>query len=355
MSELSRNLPASAPIPPAPDNAVDPSPSVGELVSNDDMILFATALGVRQLLSQVAAGSQIPVPPVIAPESSGVVEPGQSAVIPTQLPANSSEVVINSSQPLDTSKAPAEIVTARSGPDVTPIQDSELASNVTNATTDGSAPKTQYRTRVPAPSRRDSIDGAPAMDLDLHRNPAHPDSVADSEAPELVVDLRDYVSMIDESDDESHVSSSQKTLDECRALQPPSPSPSSQQRASSGLEEVEGISNQPQHHSTDTQEGVDEEDLPTWMLTKGQWEYLATTAGGPAWKNLLSVYMQQERRLEFTDMVSNLSRFSFNLALIHFPGCGYPTAGSTTKDQRVHPVRPPTQARRQPQSPWHRC
>ena len=61
-------------------------------------------------------------------------------------------------------------------------------------------------------------------------------------------------------------------------------------------------------HSTRTlpQLNIDMGDLPTWMVKKGQWMYLASTAGGAAWEALLKVYMSQERRLEFTEMVSNL-------------------------------------------------
>jgi hypothetical protein len=139
--------------------------------------------------------------------------------------------------------------------------------------------------------------------------PSHQDSI-DNDTSELVVDLRDYITMSD-SDDDTHISSSQKTSDECRDLLPPPPPPSSQPQ-NSGL----GFTNRPQFAPAHTSsQPVDEGDLPTWMLTKAQWKYITSTAGGPAWEGLLKVYMQQERRLEFTDMVSNLTRTSSTLAL----------------------------------------
>jgi len=304
-TELSQNTPTSTPIPPAPGNAVDPIPS-GVPSTNEDMVLLATALSVHQLLSQAAAGSQ---GLVTVSEGPGV-EPIQSTVNPSQLSINSSEVANNPSQPLlGSSQVPAEIVVTRSDPGVTPTPP-QLASNVTS-----SAPKVRYRTRaptttvsrLPVPLRRNSIDGAPPMDLDLHENAA--EDSADNDASEIVVDLRKYVGMIEDDDNETHVSSSQKSDDECWTLEHPQPPPSSRQRSSSSLEE----GGQPQHPSTYAQPVVDNEDLPTWMTKKGQWRYIASTAGGPAWNKLLDVYIQQERRLEFTEMVSHFLALSHPL------------------------------------------
>ena len=42
------------------------------------------------------------------------------------------------------------------------------------------------------------------------------------------------------------------------------------------------------------------------MVKKGQWRYVASTVGGTLWEKLLEVYMNQERRLEFTEVVSGL-------------------------------------------------
>ena len=122
---------------------------------------------------------------------------------------------------------------------------------------------------------------------------------------EITVDLRDYISL--ESDDETHVSSSQKTADECQGLSPPPPDPQ-QQRTSVGT--TERNASQPELASTRTlpQLNLDEDDFPVWMMKKRQWRYLTSTAGGTAWENLLKVYINQERRLEFREMVSDLDR-----------------------------------------------
>lgn len=98
----------------------------------------------------------------------------------------------------------------------------------------------------------------------------------------------------------------QKSLDGCEDLLPPLPPPSSQWRNSSRGEEVIDQS-QSVPTRTHAQLGVDEGDLPTWMVKKHQWKYIASTDGGPSWEKLLKVYMEQERRLEFTEMVSNLA------------------------------------------------
>ena len=100
------------------------------------------------------------------------------------------------------------------------------------------------------------------------------------------VDLSDYIRLMEESDNETHVSSSQKSVDGCQTPLPPPPPATSQL-------------------------SVDEGDLPTWMVKKGQWKYIASTAGGPAWEKLLKTYMAQERRLEFTDKASNFTSLPY--------------------------------------------
>ena len=323
---LYQNAPTSTPIPPAPGSTVNPTPS-GVLSTNEDMILMATALTVHQLLSQAATGSQGLVPPMTFSGDPGV-EPIQPSVNPSQLSINPSEAATNSPQ---SSQVPTEIVTARSGPGVatTPPQ---LASNITNA-----ASKTQYRTRapmatvsaVPVPLRRNSIDGAPPMNLDLH-DISSPQESANNDAPEIIVDLREYVDAI-EDDNETHVSSSQKSDDECWALQHPQPPPSSEQL------------------------DVDDEDLPTWMTKKGQWNYVASTDGGPSWINLLNVYMRQERRLEFTDMASRFPRTFLPPTLNCFIGCYYHTTRSPVEDKGVLEIRSSTLPRRYPNGPQFQC
>ena len=177
-----------------------------------------------------------------------------------------------------------------------------------------STPNVRYRARESGttvsekPSRRGSIDGAPDVMMDLHATskvPPHQGS-NDDDMQEVVVDLSDYITIFSDSDEETHVSSSQKSSDGCQDLLPPLPPPSSQWRNSSRGEEVVGQS-QPVPTSTHAQLDVDEGDLPTWMVKKSQWKYIASTAGGPSWKRLLRVYMEQERRLEFTEMVSSLT------------------------------------------------
>ena len=141
-----------------------------------------------------------------------------------------------------------------------------------------------------------------------------------NEEEELTVDIRDYISIASD-DDESHVSSSQRTADGSQEL--PRPPPTSQQVQTSVERTAENAD-----HSTRTlpQLNIDEDDLPTWMVKKGQWKYLASTAGGAAWQALLEVYISQERRLEFTEIVSNSAR----LSLVLGPNC---LKGATTKDR----------------------
>ena len=338
--ELPQSIPKSTPTPLALGGAINPPPSAGALgASDNDMNLLSTVLGVHQLLSQVAAASQAPgVPPVTTSDIPGVVgpsqliNPSQVAVNPSQLLPASSQTpadavvmqpgpvvtpippqltakipdvvepsqLMNPSQPLPaSSQVPAEVVVTQPGAVVTPVPP-QSATNISNVAAADPGPKAQYRVRNPAttvsgvPSRRGSIDGAPEMDVDLHENPkipSHQDSIND----EAVVDLRDYISVLSDTDDETHVSSSQKSSDGYQDLLPPPPS--SQLRRSGPLD-------------------VEEDDLPTWMVKRQQWKYIVSTAGGPAWEKLLKVYMQQERRLEFSDRVSDLIYPHDILALI---------------------------------------
>ena len=302
--EPTQNVSALAAIPPTPCATVNPPPSVDALGTDkiDEMALFATAVGVRQLLVQAAATSEShdTVEPILP-----VANPSQPVINPSQLVVNPSQLFVNPQVVVEPNQSPLEAVVVQPGPGVTPIP-SKPTTSAADVLVANSAPKVQYRVRNLAdtisgvPSRRGSIDGVPEMGIYLPTNPeetSHQDSIENDES-EVVVDLRDYIS---EGELESLVSSSQKSSDEIRDLLPPPPSSQLQQS------DFGGIANQPQstHTRTHPQLNIDEEDLPTWMIKKGQWRYIASTTGGPTWEELLKGYMRQERRLEFADTVSN--------------------------------------------------
>ena len=152
---------------------------------------------------------------------------------------------------------------------------------------------------------------------------------------ETTVDLREYINM--ESDDDTHVSSSQKTSDECRDLSLPPPGP---QQQPTEVGTAEGNTSQSELASSRThpQLDVDEDDFPAWMTKKGQWRYITSTAGGTAWENLLKIYINQERRLEFTEMVSDLTCILPASSPKSLKGCNSHERRSTIEDQRVLPV-----------------
>ena len=252
---------------PLPANPLPPTdtPDIGA-----DMALFVTALGVRHLLSQVAGAPHAPQASAANTlETPTVVGPFQHTVNPSQLFNHSDQVVVEPSEPaVNALQSVGEMST------VAPIlpKTSEAVGT----------PKTRYRARDPAnvilgaPSRRDSIEGAPGMMLGLHVDSGMQGTSSES-GPELTVDLSEYINMdgASDDDDETHVSSSQKSIDGCGELSPLPPN-------------------------------TVEEDLPSWMLNHNQWKYIASAAGGPAWVNLLKIYMQQERRLEFRETVGDL-------------------------------------------------
>ena len=153
---------------------------------------------------------------------------------------------------------------------------------------------------------------------------------------EMTVDIRDYISIASD-DDESHVSSSQRTADGLQQLSPPPPD-SQQVRPSVGRPA------ESKDHSTRLlpRLNIDEEDLPMWMIKKGQWAYVASTAGGTAWEGLLKVYMNQERRLEFTEMASIPIRLSLVSSTNLIKGCNSHDQGSADDYQGVLSIRPPT-------------
>ena len=293
---LPQDVSAPAPIPLAPGVPLGPD-------KDHDVASWAAAFGVHQVLSQVTAAPQVTQAPSMISENLNGIEPPQLGTNPSQPFIDPSQIY--PSQSLSgSSKTPAEAV-ATIPPQLT---------NAADTTTVDSVPKVQYRVRDSGttapklPSRRSSIDGVPEMVVDPHVDsevPSNQDSV-DDDAPEVVVDLRDYISMMSDSDEESHVSSSQKSADACWDDLPPPPS---SQWRKSGSKRREGVANRsrPSLTPTHVQLDVDEGDLPTWMVKKAQWNYLASTAGGPTWEKLLNAYMQQERRLGFTETVSNLS------------------------------------------------
>ena len=319
-----------------PDTSFNPLTDHGE-----DMALLATADGVHQLLSQVAVAPQVVQDPlmvspvnfnavepsqlvisplrIIAEPSQSIIRPSHAVVEPSHAIVEPSQVVVKPSQvviePPQVVVEPPQVVIEPSQPDSTIIPTPpQPLTKVVNATSNSLTPKVPYRVQDPAtrpsgkPSRRDSIEGAPEIVVDPTNEQEMIVDVINDEQ-EVTVDLRDYITM-DFDDSESHVSSSQKTADASWELT--LPPPDSQQRHNAVGGKGESMSRSGFASSrTRPQLDIDEGDLPVWMTKKGQWRYVASTAGGIAWENLLKVYMNQERRLEFTEMVSNLSHIPY--------------------------------------------
>ena len=221
-------------------------------------------------------------------------------------------------------------------PDRAALSPSQPLATVADSATNRPVP---YRARnattsASARSRRDSIDGAPEI------------MTFDATEEDMAVILSDYVNLdsnedidddanaTNDDDDRSHVSSSQKTTDGCPELSPPT---SNSQQQHSSARTTEGNMSQLEVVSARTypQLKVDENDLPIWMTQKGRWRYLTSTAGGTAWENLLKVYISQERRLEFADMVSNLTHIFHLLSSKPHKGRNVHEPGSTVEDQGV--------------------
>jgi hypothetical protein len=233
----------------------------------------------RDIVESRQVAAQSPSPAVVGSPPHVVVQPSPQVV--TQ---PSPQVVAQ----------PSPQVVARPFPDpaATPVAPKSL---MKVKSTSGPVPKVPYRVRGLLSgnrSRRGSIEGAPDMVVDVI-----------DEDRGVSVDLREFITL-ESDDDGSHVSSSQKTADGRRELLSP-PSGSEQVIGRTG-EEV-GQSEIP---SARVLLDVDEGDLPTWMTKRGQWRYVASTAGGTSWEKLLNIYMAQERRLEFTETVSDLTHLS---------------------------------------------
>lgn len=305
-SDTTQSIPTPGPIHPIPHASIDP-PADTPNPDGDIIPLFMTA-NTHQLLPQVPITPQVGSPNTIEPSqlaidpSQLIVRPSQAITKPSQEPSQAlvKPPPVTTEPPQSVSEPPkvSEVIPMDTRPDPAVTPPSQPLMKVVNATSNIPVPGVPYRVRntttVPSEgrSRRDSIDGAPEM-------------VVDSIDEEITVDLRNYISF--ESDDETHVSSSQKSVDECRELSPP---PSDSQRQSSSVGTTEGNTSQPGSASSRTlpQLDVDEDDFLSWMMKKGQWRYVVSTAGGTAWEGLLKLYINQERRLEFTDLVSDLGR-----------------------------------------------
>ena len=285
----------SAPVPDLPmlDASNDSPPDTSNL--DGDAALFAMAIGVHQLLSQIATVPQVIQEPrvvtsegardiglpqlvvnpsqlIIEPPQTDleppqtVVQPPQTVVQPSQTAVQPPQTIIEHSQSAAKSsasvsehpKVSTEVVSMNTQPDsaVPPIT-SQLLTKAANATSSGWMPGVPYRaqnaTAMPSGVRswRGSIDGAPEM-------------VVDDE--ETTVDLREYINM--ESDNDTHVSSSQKTSDECRDLSLPPPGP---QQQPTEVGTAEGNTSQSELASSRThpQLDVDEDNFPAWMTKKG--------------------------------------------------------------------------------------
>lgn len=208
--------------------------SLPDTLNLGDVALFTTAIGVHQLLSQAAAIPQvvqephvvtsesahaIDLPQLVINPSQLTVEPPQMVIEPPQTVVQPPQTVIKHSQSAtesspSVSKHP-KVVPMDTQPDSTvPPLPSQLLTKAVNTTLDGPMPGVLYWVRnmtamLPGEhSQRGSIDGAPEM-------------VVDDE--EITVDLCEYINM--ESDDETHISSSQKTSDKCQELSLPPPGP----------------------------------------------------------------------------------------------------------------------------------
>ena len=356
VSKEPQDTPVSAPIPPVPSATLDSLPPAGALgtgVSND-ITPVATAF---QPVSQESIAPQVAqTPSMTPPENTETIETTQPIANQPQAVANPLQLTVNPFQPtvnpshLSVSpqvvdglsqslpqppRIPTEAMATQSGPGAAPIPP-QLAAGATHATTIISAPQVRYRARDPEAASSTaslywgSIDGAPEIIVSLHANSriSHPDSIIDG-TPEVVVDLSDYVDMASDTKEESHVSSSQKTSDGC--LYPLSPPPSSQWRHS-GSGKGEDISSRSQS-PTNNHALLDIEDLPSWLTKKSQWKYVASTTGGPTWERLLEVYMQQERRLEFTDRVCGSPRVA------RFPGPQYSQGATLTHKGRPSKIK----------------
>ncbi|KAF9779415.1 hypothetical protein BJ322DRAFT_1113226 [Thelephora terrestris] len=240
-------------------------------------------------------GGVEPFQPAVS-TSQPSVKPSQPAVSPSQLGTEPSQVLVEPLQPASVSSHP---------PPEETTMDAQLhlapATIPSQSLGNAVVPKVSYRVRNSARttagthSRRGSMSDAPERISGLFPPPQVQDVFGDDDL-EVSVDLRQFidvnsfVSLNDDSEAGTQVPSSQETADRCKELPPPSSDPT-----------VANHSQPPPTHTCSDMD-VDEGDLPAWMVKHGQWKYIASTAGGHPWENLLKAYMRQERRLEFMDM-----------------------------------------------------
>jgi len=273
------------------------------------MASFSTVINTDQPSPQAAV-----VPQVI--QGSHMVAPSEFITIdPSQLVTEPSQIIVEpfqvaSEQSVSEHSEVIDAVPMDTLPDF--VTSPQPLVNAVNAIPDGPVPGVPYRVRNTTTVasggrlRRNLIDGVPEMVVDI----------IEEETP---VDLSEYINLDSEDDNNdsdsdnnnnnrSHISSSQKTADGCQDLSPPPPD-SRQQHT--GVGTTGGNPSQLKVVSSRTLPKLDvnKEDFPAWMTKKGQWKYLTSTAGAAAWEYLLRTYINQERRLKFTKMVSNPTRF----------------------------------------------
>ena len=306
---------------PMSDLPIDPPTNTSN--TGGDIASFSTTTNPHQPLSQatVVPGELTTVDPsqLVTEPSQPIVEPSQVTPEPPQSISKHSEILTD--VPMDTRPDSAAALL--------PPQP------LINATLDSPVPGVPYRVRNTTTvasegrSRRNSIDGAPEMVVDVieeeisvdlsefinldsdddnnnnnSNNNKDDDDDDEDDSDDNDDDGSDDNDDNDDNDDRSHISSSQKTADGCQDIPPPPPV-SQQQHTHVGTKG--GNTSLPKVVSGRTcpKFKVNDEDFPVWMTKKGQWKYLTSTAGGTAWENLLKAYINQERRLEFTEMVSN--------------------------------------------------
>ena len=242
--------------------------------------------------------------PATEPLNPSVLKLSRPAPSPSQLASEPSYVSAEHSQPaLASSHAPDEDMTVGARPDsiAAPIPPQPPAR----------VPSYRVRNSVGVPpgarSRKDSINGAPEAVFSLDAFSETRD-LFDDNGPEVIVDLGEFInvdtftSLDDDGETDTDVSSSQRTTDWSSGPSTLSPSPQPQH---STIQKVVDCS-QPAPTSVFHELGDHYDDLPSWMVKCGQWNYLVSTAGGQLWEDLLRAYMRQERRLEFTETVCNL-------------------------------------------------
>ena len=263
---------------------------------------------------------------LISPASIDPTHGSGTRDLPATEPANPS--ALESSQPPTQSQHVNELsyIPANSQPtsvsSLAPTEDMTVDARPNSIATPipPQPPKAPYRVRNPtgvtpgARSRQNSIDGAPEAVFNLGAFSEEQDLFNNNDL-EAIVDLREFIdvdtftSFDRDGETESRISSPQRTSDGSSELLTLSPSP----RPRNPIIQTAVDCSQPSPARASPDIGDDYGDLPSWMIKRGQWNYLVSTAGGPIWEDLLRVYMRQERRLEFTETVCNPIHYVFPL------------------------------------------